>query len=188
MPTTSTRTQRRLGDYSTDYRMLILSAMAIVAGTGGAFSAWALLKLIYLATNLFWYANFSFVHTPFSSRAWLLVLLIPVIGGLIVGLMARFGSDKIRGHGIPEAIETILFGDSKLSPKVAILKPISSAVSIGSGGPFGAEGPIIMTGGAFGSMIAQFFHLTSAERKTLLVAGAAGGMAATFASPLAALL
>jgi H+/Cl- antiporter ClcA len=188
MATTSTRTQRRLGDYSTDYRMLILSAMAVVAGTGGAFSAWALLKLIYFATNIFWYGNFSFVHTPFSSRAWLLVLLIPIIGGLIVGLMARFGSDKIRGHGIPEAIETILFGDSKLSLKVAILKPISSAVSIGSGGPFGAEGPIIMTGGAIGSLFAQLFDLSAAERKTLLVAGATAGMTGIFGTPFASIM
>src|SRR5205085_6814222 len=112
----------------------------------------------------------------------------PVLGGLIVGLMARFGSDKIRGHGIPEAIETILFGESKLSLKVALLKPLSSAVSIGSGGPFGAEGPIIMTGGAIGSLFAQLFHLSSAERKTLLVAGAAGGMSAIFATPVAAVL
>src|SRR6478672_4665634 len=163
----SNRHQRRLSDYSADYRMLLLSAMATVAGTGGALSAWALLKLIAFATNLLWYGNFSFGPATIADRGWLLVMLIPVAGGLIVGLLARFGSDKIRGHGIPEAIETILFGDSKLSLKVALLKPLSSAVSIGSGGPFGAEGPIIMTGGAFGSLIAQFFHLTSAERKTL---------------------
>ena len=102
--------------------------------------------------------------------------------------MARYGSDRIRGHGIPEAIEAILLKGGRIEPKVALLKPISSAISIGSGGPFGAEGPIIMTGGAFGSMIAQFFHLTSLERRTLLVAGAAAGMSATFASPLAAVL
>ena len=102
--------------------------------------------------------------------------------------MARYGSERIRGHGIPEAIEAILISGSRVEPKVALLKPLSSAISIGSGGPFGAEGPIIMTGGAFGSLIAQFFHLTSAERKTLLVAGAAAGMSATFAAPLAAVL
>ena len=102
--------------------------------------------------------------------------------------MARYGSERIRGHGIPEAIEAILINGSRVEPKVAILKPLSSAISIGSGGPFGAEGPIIMTGGAFGSMIAQFFHLTSTERKTLLVAGAAAGMSATFAAPVAAVL
>jgi chloride channel protein, CIC family len=113
---------------------------------------------------------------------------VPIAGALGIGFMARYGSERIRGHGIPEAIESILIGGSKVQPRLAILKPLSSAISIGSGGPFGAEGPIIMTGGAFGSMIAQFFKLTAAERKTLLVAGAAGGMAATFASPVAAVL
>ncbi len=179
---------RRLADYSADYRMLILAAMAIVAGTGGAFSAWALLKLIYFATNVFWYGNFSFENVGIANRGPLLLVLIPVIGGLIVGLMARFGSDKIRGHGIPEAIETILFGESKLSMKVALLKPISSAVSIGSGGPFGAEGPIIMTGGAIGSLFAQFFRLSAAERKTLLVAGACAGMTGIFGTPFASIM
>jgi chloride channel protein, CIC family len=179
---------RRLADYSADYRMLILAAMATVAGTGGAFSAWALLKLIAFATNVSWYGNFSFDHAVISGRAPLLVLAIPVLGGLIVGLMARFGSDKIRGHGIPEAIETILFGDSKLPLKVAVLKPLSSAVSIGSGGPFGAEGPIIMTGGAIGSLFAQLFHLSAAERKTLLVAGATAGMTGIFGTPLASIM
>ena len=116
------------------------------------------------------------------------MILIPVIGALIIGMMARFGSERIRGHGIPEAIEAILIGGSRIQPRVAVLKPLSSAISIGSGGPFGAEGPIIMTGGAFGSLVAQFFNLTSAERKTLLVAGAAAGMSATFASPVAAVL
>ena len=115
-------------------------------------------------------------------------MLVPVGGALIIGLMARYGSERIRGHGIPEAIEAILINGSRVEPKVALLKPISSAISIGSGGPFGAEGPIIMTGGAIGSMIAQLFHLTSTERKTLLVAGAAAGMSATFAAPVASVL
>ena len=179
---------RRLADYSADYRMLILAAMAIVAGTGGAFSAWALLKLIAFATNVLWYGNFSFESADIAGRGPLLVLFIPVVGALIVGLMARFGSEKIRGHGIPEAIETILFGESKLSPKVALLKPLSSAVSIGSGGPFGAEGPIIMTGGAIGSLFAQLFRLSAAERKTLLVAGATAGMTGIFGTPLASIM
>jgi len=117
-----------------------------------------------------------------------LALLVPVIGGLVVGFMARYGSERIRGHGIPEAIEAILINGSRIEPKVALLKPLSSAISIGSGGPFGAEGPIIMTGGAFGSLVAQFLRLTAAERKTLLVAGAAAGMSATFAAPVAAVL
>jgi H+/Cl- antiporter ClcA len=116
------------------------------------------------------------------------MIAVPVVGGLIIGLMARYGSERIRGHGIPEAIEAILINGSRVEPRVAILKPLSSAISIGSGGPFGAEGPIIMTGGAFGSVIAQFFHLTSAERKSLLVDGAAAGMSATFAAPVASVL
>jgi H+/Cl- antiporter ClcA/CBS domain-containing protein len=188
MPSTSLPHPRRLADYSADYRMLILAAMAIVAGTGGAFSAWVLLKLIAFATNVLWYGDFSFGTAVIAGRGPLLVLLIPVIGGLIVGLMARFGSDKIRGHGIPEAIETILYGESKLSPKVALLKPLSSAVSIGSGGPFGAEGPIIMTGGAIGSLFAQLFRLSAAERKTLLVAGATAGMTGIFGTPFASIM
>src|SRR4029079_13676937 len=134
------------------------------------------------------YADFSFAPAVIANRGAMIVLLIPVIGGLIVGLMSRFGSDKIRGHGIPEAIETILFGDSRLSLKVALLKTLSSAVSIGSGGPFGAEGPIIMTGGAIGSLFAQLFHLSAAERKTLLVAGATAGMTGIFGTPFASIM
>ena len=179
----------QLGDHSVDRRMIMLAAMAIVVGTGGALGAWVLVKLIAVATNLFWFGRLSADHSLITdaSVGWI-VVVIPVIGSLVVGLMARFGSDKIRGHGIPEAIETILFGESRLSLKVALLKPISSAISIGSGGPFGAEGPIIMTGGAIGSLFAQCFHLSAAERKTLLVAGAAAGMTAIFGTPLAAIL
>jgi H+/Cl- antiporter ClcA len=125
---------------------------------------------------------------PSNSPLGWLMIFVPALGGLVIGFLARYGSDRIRGHGIPEAIEAILISRSRMSPKVAVLKPLSSAVSIGSGGPFGAEGPIIMTGGAFGSIIAQAFHLTAAERKTLLVAGAAGGMSATFGTPVAAVL
>ena len=188
MASPSLTISRRLADYSADYRMLLLAAMAAVAGTGGAFSAWVLLKLIAFATNVFWYGNFSFAQGIIAGRRPLLILLIPMIGGLIIGLMARFGSEKIRGHGIPEAIETILFGESKLSLKVALLKPLSSAVSIGSGGPFGAEGPIIMTGGAIGSLFAQLFRLSAAERKTLLVAGATAGMTGIFGTPFASIM
>jgi H+/Cl- antiporter ClcA/CBS domain-containing protein len=189
MATLIDRNRKHLADHSANYRMLILAAMATVVGTGGALGAWALLKLIALATNLFWYGRLSFAPTEIAaSNVGLLIVLIPVIGGLLVGAMARFGSDKIRGHGIPEAIETILFGESRLSLKVAILKPLSSAISIGSGGPFGAEGPIIMTGGAIGSLFAQMFHLSAAERKTLLVAGAAAGMTGIFGTPLAAIM
>lgn len=188
MASRSMNPPQRLADYSADYRMLLLAAMATVAGTGGALSAWALLKLIAFATNSLWYGNFSFTSALIVDRGPLLVLFIPVFGGLLVGLMARFGSEKIRGHGIPEAIETILYGESKLSPKVALLKPLSSAVSIGSGGPFGAEGPIIMTGGAIGSLFAQLFRLSAAERKTLLVAGATAGMTGIFGTPFASIM
>ncbi|ABQ69505.1 CBS domain containing protein [Rhizorhabdus wittichii RW1] len=179
----------QLADHSVDRRMIMLALMAVVVGSGGAFGAWVLVKLIAIATNLFWFGRLSADPSVITdaSVGWL-VVVIPVVGSLIVGLMARFGSDKIRGHGIPEAIETILFGESRLSLKVALLKPLSSAVSIGSGGPFGAEGPIIMTGGAIGSLFAQCFHLSAAERKTLLVAGAAAGMTAIFGTPLAAIL
>ena len=169
--------------------MILLCFMAPVIGTGGAFGAWLLLKSIAIATNAFWFGRLSAQEVEITDAAvGLAIVAIPVIGSLIIGVMARFGSEKIRGHGIPEAIETILFGESRLSPKVAILKPISAAISIGSGGPFGAEGPVIMTGGAIGSLFAQCFHLSAAERKTLLVAGAAAGMVAIFGTPMAAIL
>lgn len=179
----------RLADHSADSRMLLLVAMALVIGSGGTFAAWALLKLIALVTNLAWFGRFSAAPARIADAAsGPMVIAIPVIGSIAVGLMARFGSEKIRGHGIPEAIEAILFGQSRLSAKVAVLKPLSSAISIGSGGPFGAEGPIIMTGGAIGSLFAQCFHLSAAERKTLLVAGAAAGMTAIFGTAVAAIL
>ena len=170
--------RRALGDFSADRRLLMLAGMAILIGTGGAFAAWVLLKLIALVTNLAWFGRIdtqstSLAHAARGRPGW---WPRRSLGGLIIGLMARFGSEKIRGHGIPEAIEAILIGGSRMSPKVAVLKPLSSAISIGTGGPFGAEGPIIMTGGAIGSLFAQFFHLSAAERKTLLVAGAAAGM------------
>ena len=169
--------------------MLLLAGAAIIAGTGGALGAWILLKAIALATNLFWFGHASFAPAQITDNALGLGLVaVPIIGSFIVGLMARFGSEKIRGHGIPEAIETILYGESRLSLKVALLKPLSSAISIGSGGPFGAEGPIIMTGGAIGSLFAQSFRLSAAERKTLLVSGAAAGMTAIFGTPIAAIL
>jgi H+/Cl- antiporter ClcA/CBS domain-containing protein len=179
----------RLRDFTTDRRLIPLAAMAVVVGTAGAFAAWALLDLIYLVTNIAYQGKFSIA--PVSVGDLVLgpaSVLVPVVGCLIVGLMARFGSEKIRGHGIPEAIEAILIGRSQIEPKVAVIKPLSSAISIGTGGPFGAEGPIIMTGGAFGSLFAQFFNLSNAERKSLLVAGASAGMAATFGTPVAAML
>jgi len=187
-PARTIRSQQ-LADHSVDRRMILLSLMAPIVGTGGAFGAWLLLNSIALVTNALWFGRFSTADVEISDSAvGLAVVAIPVIGSLIIGVMARFGSEKIRGHGIPEAIETILFGESRLSLKVAVLKPISAAISIGSGGPFGAEGPIIMTGGAIGSLFAQCFHLSAAERKTLLVAGAAAGMTAIFGTPMAAIL
>lgn len=180
---------RTLADHSVDHRMLLLAAAATVVGTGVATGAWLLLKSIGLATNLFWFGRLSAEPAEIADNALGFgVVLIPIAGSLIIGLMARFGSEKIRGHGIPEAIEAILYGESRLSPKVALLKPLSSAISIGSGGPFGAEGPVIMTGGAIGSLFAQRFDLSAAERKTLLVAGAAAGMTAIFGTPVAAIL
>jgi CIC family chloride channel protein len=178
-----------LADFSTNRRVLLLSAMSLAIGAFSALVAYALIWLIAAITNLAFYHRFSAAPAPPQGNHlgyW--VVLVPVVGALIIGLMARFGSEKIRGHGIPEALEAILLGRSRISPKVAILKPLSSAISIGTGGPFGAEGPIIMTGGAFGSIFAQQFHLSAAERKTLLVAGAAAGMSAVFATPVAAVL
>jgi H+/Cl- antiporter ClcA len=178
-----------LGDFTANRRLLALSGLAVILGGVSAVLALVLLRLIGLFTNLFFFGRVSTdLVSPAGNHLGIFVIAVPVIGALIVGLMARFGSERIRGHGIPEAIEAILIGGSRIQPRVAVLKPLSSAISIGSGGPFGAEGPIIMTGGAFGSLIAQFFKLTSAERKTLLVAGAAAGMSATFASPVAAVL
>jgi H+/Cl- antiporter ClcA/predicted transcriptional regulator len=179
----------RLRDFTADARLLPLSAMALFVGTSGAAAAWVLLKLIAICTNLAYFQRLS-ADTVYLSNAHLApwAIAIPVIGSLIVGFLARFGSEKIRGHGIPEAIEAILIGQSRIEPKVAFLKPLSSAIAIGTGGPFGAEGPIIMTGGAFGSLFAQLFHLSAPERKTLLVAGAAAGMTAVFSTPVAAVL
>ena len=181
--------QTELADFTRDVRVLMLAAMALVIGVISALVAYALVWLIGLITNLAYYQRFSAAFvSPDGARLGYFAVLVPVLGGLVVGWMARYGSEKIRGHGIPEALEAILVGGSRMDVKVAILKPLSSAISIGTGGPFGAEGPIIMTGGAFGSLFAQFFPLSAAERRTLLVAGAAGGMAAIFASPLAATL
>ncbi|HET9182995.1 MAG TPA: chloride channel protein [Candidatus Angelobacter sp.] len=192
-------TPSHLRDFTTTWRVIPISVLALIIGVVAAYVAVILLRLIGFFTNLFFYLRVSSAFSPPSGGVWplneisrhhigWLAIFVPIIGGVIVGFMAKYGSDKIRGHGIPEAIEAILLNGAKVEPKVAMWKPISAAVAIGSGGPFGAEGPIIMTGGAFGSLIAQFFHLTSAERKTLLVAGAAAGMSATFAAPFAAVL
>jgi H+/Cl- antiporter ClcA len=190
MPRNATRDLRHLGDFDVSPRLLKIVAFALPIGALAAGVAWCLLRLIGLITNLVFYGRFGTAlvapgetgHSPF------LILLAPVAGGLVVGLIARFGSEKIRGHGIPEAMDSVLTGESKVQPRVAVLKPIASAIAIGTGGPFGAEGPIIMTGGAVGSICAQFLQLSADERKTLLVAGAAAGMTAVFDTPLAAVL
>jgi H+/Cl- antiporter ClcA len=166
-----------------------ITAVAIGLGVAAAFIAALLKSLIGLVTNLAFYGT---VSTAFSSPAgnqlgwW--VLLVPVVGGLLVGMMARWGSSAIRGHGIPEAMERVLLNESKIPPRITFLKPISSAIAIGTGGPFGAEGPIIATGGALGSFIGQLLKVTGGERKVLLAAGAAAGMAAVFGSPIAAVV
>jgi chloride channel protein, CIC family len=178
-----------LRDFTVDRRVWLLSGVAIGIGVCATGLAVLLLRAIAVSTNIFYYQRLS-AHaiSPAGSPLGHWMVVVPVIGGLIVGLMARFGSDKIRGHGIPEAIEAILLHRAKVDPKIAVLKPISAAIAIGSGGPFGAEGPIIMTGGAVGSLVGQWMSVTDAERTTLLVAGAAAGMSATFATPVAAIL
>lgn len=183
------RHPHRQGDFNSESRLFQLSALACGIGLLATVGAWVLLAMIRFFTNLFFHQTLSLSNPAAAAPhlgAW--VILLPVLGGLVIGVLARFGTDKIRGHGIPEAIEAILFGQSRMSLKVALLKPLSSGIAIGSGGPFGAEGPIIMTGGAIGSLLAQHFHLSAAERKALLVAGAAAGMTAVFGTPLAAVL
>ncbi|MFN8391499.1 MAG: chloride channel protein [Bdellovibrionota bacterium] len=178
-----------LADFSIDRRVLLVTVIAALIGAAATGVAYLLVGLIALISNAIFFQELSTnLRAVSGNHLGLWVIPIPALGGLIIGLMARYGSEKIRGHGIPEALEAILIGRSRMSLKVAVLKPISSAISIGTGGPFGAEGPIIMTGGAFGSLIAQAIHLTSSERKTLLVAGAAAGMTAIFNTPVAATL
>jgi len=170
-------------------RVVLISAVAIGIALAAAVIAVVLMRLIGLVTNLAYYGRYS---TEFSAPsiehlgAW--SALVPVAGAIVVGLMARYGSAAIRGHGIPEVMERVLYGKSRISPRVMFLKPISAAIAIGTGGPFGAEGPIIATGGALGSVVGQVFNMTADERKTLLAAGAAAGMTATFGSPMSAVL
>ena len=180
---------QRLGDFTLGLPALRVAGLALVVGALSAGVALGLLDLIGLFTHLAYYGDVGTSLVQPTVRVlgdWTIV--VPVVGGLLVGLMARFGSERIRGHGIPEAMETILIGGSRVEPRLTVLKPISSAISIGSGGPFGAEGPIILTGGAVGSVFAQLLHLTASERRALLVAGACGGMAAVFGTPIAAVL
>ncbi|HLG67125.1 MAG TPA: chloride channel protein [Acidimicrobiales bacterium] len=183
------RADESLADFSTTPRVFLIGALAVVVGALSAGVALGLLQLIGLLTHLLYYGNSGgSLVPPTLAHLHALSVLVPVGGGLVVGAMAYWGSERIRGHGIPEAMETILVGGSKVEPRLAVLKPVSSAISIGTGGPFGAEGPIILTGGAVGSVVAQFVHLSASERRTLLVAGACGGMAAVFGTPLAAAL
>ncbi|HLT48327.1 MAG TPA: chloride channel protein [Rubricoccaceae bacterium] len=171
------------------WRVVGVSAVALGVGVAAGFIAEALLHLIYLFTNLAFYGRFGFENVPPTTAAlgaW--TIAVPVAGALVIGVMARYGSAAIRGHGIPEVMERVLHGKSRISPRLLFLKPLSSAIAIGTGGPFGAEGPIIATGGAFGSLVGQTLRITADERKTLLAAGAAAGMAATFGTPMAAVL
>src|SRR5438105_12831653 len=171
------------------FRMVLMSFLAAGIGLLAGMVAYVLYKLIGLFTNLAFYHRWSteFVSARFNHVGpW--VIVTPVIGGIIIGIMAKYGTEKIKGHGIPEAMEAVLINRSRIQPRVAILKPISAAIAIGTGGPFGAEGPIIQTGGAFGSLVGQIVHTTAAERKVLLACGAAAGMSATFNTPIAGVI
>jgi len=173
-----------------DQRTIILTAIAALIGVSAGVVAQVLVHLIGFVTNIAFYGRFSlaFVSPGGGHRAPAALLLIPVLGAIVVGIMARYGSAAIRGHGIPEVMEKVLFGESRIPARLLILKPLSAAIAIGTGGPFGAEGPIIATGGALGSLAGQFIRVTADERKTLLGAGAAAGMAATFGAPVSAVL
>ena len=192
-PVTIGATGAQVGDVRiaepAQFRMVLVSFLAGGIGLLAGLIAFVLYKLIGLFTNIAFYHRFD---TQFISarhnQLGLWVILIPVIGGIVVGFMAKYGSSKIKGHGIPEAMEAVLVNRSRIEPRVAILKPISAAIAIGTGGPFGAEGPIIQTGGAVGSLVGQVFHTTASERKVLLACGAAAGMSATFNTPIAGVI
>jgi H+/Cl- antiporter ClcA len=170
-------------------RVVLLSLIAVVIGLAAGVVAQILLGLIGLITNLCFYGRLTTQFlSPAANHLGAFVIIVPVLGGVIVGLMARYGSEAIRGHGIPEVMEQILRNQSRIRPRLTFLKPLSAAIAIGTGGPFGAEGPIIATGGALGSLIGQLLKTTGDERKILLSAGAAAGMAATFGSPVSAIL
>lgn len=188
---TGVNTAERPAPESAGFRMVTVSFLAAGVGLIAGCIAFLLYKLIGLFTNLAFYGHFSFnfVSPRYSlGHLELWVIVVPVIGGIVVGVMAKYGSSKIKGHGIPEAMEAVLANRSKIEPRVAILKPISAAIAIGTGGPFGAEGPIIQTGGAVGSLIGQVMHTTASERKVLLACGAAAGMSATFNTPIAGVI
>lgn len=168
-------------------RLITISLLCIAVAVAISLIAKFLVSLINLITNISFYGTFALkFQSPAYNHLGLWVILIPVIGGILVGIMALYGSKAIRGHGIPEAMEQILVNQSKIKPIITFLKPVSSAIAIGTGGPFGAEGPIIATGGALGSTLGQLFKITSNERKIILAAGATAGMAAIFGTPIAA--
>lgn len=174
---------------SIDFRTEFISVLAAAIGLLAGVVAYVLYNLIGLITNIAFYHNFSSqFRSPAANHLGLWVIVLPVAGGLIVGVMAKYGTSKIKGHGIPEAMEAVITSRSRIEGKVAILKPLSAAIAIGTGGPFGAEGPIIQTGGALGSLLGQFISTTASERKVLLACGAAAGMAATFNTPIAGVI
>ena len=178
-----------LRDYSADSRILYTSALATGLGAVSAVAAWLLLEMIALFTNLFYYQRFALKpRDPWQAPHHWWLALMPVAGGMLVGLIARYLSPKVRGHGMPEAVETIVFGKGRVQPRVAVLKPLATAIAIGSGGPFGAEGPVIVTGGAIGSVVGQLLPVSDSERAVLMVAGAAAGISAAFNCPMSATL
>src|SRR5918911_1000862 len=171
------------------FRLPLVALLAGLIGILAGIVAFALYNLIAFFSNLFFFGRFSLVLTGLeNNRLGPWVILLTTAGGLVVGVMAKYGSSKIRGHGIPEAMEAVLTNRSRIAPRVALLKPLSAAIAIGTGGPFGAEGPIIQTGGAVGSLIGQVIHTTATERKVLLACGAAAGMSATFSTPIAGVI
>ncbi len=192
-PATIAATGEQVGDIRlaepAQFRMVLMSFLAAGVGLLAGLIAFVLYKLIGLFTNIFFYHRFvaDFISAR-HNQLGLWVIPVPVIGGIIVGFMAKYGSSKIKGHGIPEAMEAVMVNRSRIEPRVAILKPLSAAIAIGTGGPFGAEGPIIQTGGAVGSLVGQVLHTTASERKVLLACGAAAGMAATFNTPIAGVI
>src|SRR5271154_6637112 len=192
-PATIAATGEQVGDIRiaepAQFRMVLVSFLAVGVGLLAGLIAFVLYKLIGLFTNIFFYHRFvaDFISAR-HNQLGLWVIPVPVIGGIIVGFMAKYGTSKIKGHGIPEAMEAVMVNRSRIEPRVAILKPLSAAIAIGTGGPFGAEGPIIQTGGAVGSLVGQVLHTTASERKVLLACGAAAGMSATFNTPIAGVI
>lgn len=168
-------------------RIIRICLMSVTVAIAISLIAKFLVTLINFVTNVAFYGKIDLgFNSPASNHLGIWVIFIPAIGGIIVGFMALYGSKAIRGHGIPEAMEQILVNESRIKPSITFLKPISSAIAIGTGGPFGAEGPIIATGGALGSTLGQLFKISANERKVILAAGATAGMSAIFGTPIAA--